>query len=618
MKLETNRDTHQALHEALSSEDCGTVCHLLDAGEKLCSTDGIENCFILITKFYNSGCLERVLTSQPSAIHCRGPQGQTLLMYAKDMDFMRTLFKFKPDVNACDDIGENALIHLIRECKCNYSKETAPLSMYLCMIENVLFRGINININAKNTIGKTAIEYFLELLDDLKSAVCSYVTPERIVELFEELLNAGATLPPTDALGRTSPMQFARKAYLPNFFTSIVDLLRQGADPKARDKNGHNLMYHVILSYQENNTDVIYNVTNPRRNRKECEANAQQMSEQCVTLLLYGCELGGLDINFDELQSPYSRPRYGYVLLFKKKQFNMLSLMLRFVPFSRFFRELPVLKLTLTKNKTSLSELTCYFLDYLKWPIDNETFEMVDATVTHLLASGVNVMDQGIDRLSLEYVVNIKKKKVLKAYHIACKILISLLRFWTYPPLMLLLFKICFSDFEHESSESEEFCVLTMLKFLTRVGGRLPPGSLHFKRLKKYMEIRASTNTRDLKAPSQLFNKLHEEIPSLKELCRPAVRATLSKITTSGLDLSSLRVLCQGEWREIPREVQDYLNFKDQPEFCEEDLAEFKGNHVSRQPLRGYFDRDSSPESESFTAYRVDYFIDSDESDYSI
>ncbi|KAF4525169.1 hypothetical protein B566_EDAN014760 [Ephemera danica] len=407
LRLETNRDTHQALHEALSSKDCGTVCHLLDAGEKLCSTDGIENCFILITKFYNSECLERELTSQPSAIHCRGPQGQTLLMYANQIYTLQTLFKFEPDVNACNDIGENVLIHLIRENTRNYSSLNY---MFHRMAEFILYKGID--ATTTDQLGKTAIEYVLEFYIRMNSSDPPFPTDD----IFKKLLTAGATMPGADSFGRTPAMYFARDSACTTYtFRFILYLLQQGVDPKARDCNRHNLMYFVIRSY-----------------------------------------------------------------------------------------------------------FTADLIEY--------------------------------------------KTVKMKPYTVSCKILLSLLRFWNYPPLTLFIFLYAY---DHKNSS---FCVLTMLKFLTRVGGRLPPGSPLFKCLMKDLENDPSFDKYIRKQP-QFFSKLREEIPSLKELCRPAVRATLSKITTSGLDLSSLRVLCQGELREIPREIQDYLNFKDQPEFCEEDLA---------------------------------------------
>ncbi|KAF4527073.1 hypothetical protein B566_EDAN015692, partial [Ephemera danica] len=588
LKLEANPTPHEVLHEALISKDCGTVCHLLEAGEKLCSTDGLENCFVLITKFFNFKCLEHVLTSQPSAIHCRGPRGQTLLMYAKHMNMMETLFQFEPDVNACNDRGENVLMHLI-QLGGTYINSNNALLFYKCMLmaRCVLDRGININATiATDTSGKTAMEHLLDMLGELSKN--TYIDTRQVAELFEELLKAGATVTPRDEHGRTFAMQIARKVYIPQLFKYIIDLLEQGVDPKARDNDGKNLMFYVLSSHQKIHSETRFPWFDVNWDVHYGDF-AQRISEQCLTLLHYGCELGGLDIIFDVFRHHPRHNVYGF-RLFATVHFNVLSLVLRFRPFSDFCRKLPELNLCLSTPmesvETSVSELTCYFMNNLKWPMDDETFEMVDATVAHLLASGVNVMqhvihnswrgnheDQWLANLKS---MNIKKKDVMKAYHISCKILISLLRFWAYPPLALLLFKIRSFKFECDFPKSEEICVLTMLKFLTRVGGRLPPGSQLFKCLKQYLETEPNHSVPN--APFQLFSKLHEEIPSLREMCRSTVRATLSKVTTSGLDLSSLRVLCSGELREIPREIEDYLNFKNQPEFCENDLAEFEGN----------------------------------------
>ncbi|KAF4525845.1 hypothetical protein B566_EDAN011550 [Ephemera danica] len=200
--------------------DCYTVGLLLKARHKLCCNNGIENCVILITKFYSNECVERVLADQPSAIHCRGPEGETLLMYAKDINVLNTLFKYKPDVNVSDDNRENVLFHFIHQRNHKF-KIFAWDCMFFEMIRCVLRHGLD--VNATDGQDKSAIEYLLTKDSD------------QYFQLINILLAAGAIIPPRDSTGRTPVMQLASKAYHEEYFNIIERLLNQGADPKARD-----------------------------------------------------------------------------------------------------------------------------------------------------------------------------------------------------------------------------------------------------------------------------------------------------------------------------------------------------------------------------------------------
>ncbi|KAF4530279.1 hypothetical protein B566_EDAN017417 [Ephemera danica] len=51
------------------------------------------------------------------------------------------------------------------------------------------------------------------------------------------------------------------------------------------------------------------------------------------------------------------------------------------------------------------------------------------------------------------------------------------------------------------------------------------------------------------------------KVPSLLQLSRTALRSSLKKTDTKGLDVSSLRALCEGEVRPLPPDIVDLINF---------------------------------------------------------
>ncbi|KAF4525091.1 hypothetical protein B566_EDAN014287 [Ephemera danica] len=547
-RLDAILEDHAHLHEALSSKHCDVVCRHIDDPNKLCSTDGVENCFVLIAKFGNYESMRHLLDIKPSAIHCLGPQGQTLLMYAtKDIFMMKTLLQFQPDVNARNDKGENVLMHRIREIdqlECEmFSKTYYTLNL---MVRYILDE--EIKIDATDVLGKTAVDCVLDL-EIVKN--CEHL-PTQIHILLRDLLVVAVK---STKLAPQLIIELAKKAFNFDIFELIVYLLNQGVDPKVRDNDGNDIMSHVIASYYEH-----VDSSAPKLYYRE------RISQNCLELLRSGCELKGMDHIFVRRQTFAFKIGCDCVAEKVATTVNVLAVLLRHCPFHDFFKELPKHNLNLKKNKRRVSELTYFLLGHKKWcGIYYRDFEMVDTTVTHLLACGVNVvqqlpgsrqlLDNDADDLEKEIVDTLPDSLWLaentrKVYHISCKILLTLLRFWKYPPLSL------FNFIYHDSLHA--FSVRTMLKFLARVGCKLPPSSPLFKCLERKLNVYADKNPGVGDLP-RLFKQLH-------------VRATLNKVTTSGLDLSSLRVLCQGELREIPREIADYLNFMEHPGFCEDDL----------------------------------------------
>ncbi|KAF4527982.1 hypothetical protein B566_EDAN016637 [Ephemera danica] len=99
------------------------------------------------------------------------------------------------------------------------------------------------------------------------------------------------------------------------------------------------------------------------------------------------------------------------------------------------------------------------------------------------------------------------------------------------------------------------------IQFLCEVGGPLSPGSEIYHAVKKTLE----SNAKELPPRGELiplFDHLHSEVPSLRQLSRTVLRSSLKKTDTKGLDVSSLRVLCQDEMIPLPPDIVDLINFK--------------------------------------------------------
>ncbi|KAF4518438.1 hypothetical protein B566_EDAN002091, partial [Ephemera danica] len=512
-KLDSKPITHDTLHSALRKKDCALVRHLIISGVTPCSTNGIENCFVLIIKYWNVRFLERMLLAQPSAVHSRGPDGLSLSMYAEDPLVIETLVMHNIDIEAVNSSGDNLLLYAVKE----YVRSASALQ--IVSLQSILKTGID--IDKRDLSGKTALDYVLE------GKTCNW--------LVVKLLEAGATIPPP-VESRTALMKAVRDLNHEDV-DIVVALLHRGADARARDKDGHNAMYHAISTLRQSRD--MYHVVS-------------RVSRVCYELLQHGCELDGLDIMF-ESKSNMDFQEFSFIT---RVTYNILSLILRYSMYSHFIMELkgPNLKML---HPNSVSLLTSYFLGFHRWQYHPEELQEIEATVTHLLDNEVEVTQRilGFDDdeteanawsmelklpdalwLATQIMLRIPVDKDYhyskKAYTIISTILVSLLRFWPHPPLALMLFpfELC------HSKDIEVPLGMLTLNFLTRIGGPLPPGSLIMQALKE-------------------------------KFAGDPIRATLRRTNKTGLDLSSLQTLVNGHMREIPKSVQDFLSFSDQPAF---------------------------------------------------
>ncbi|KAF4522682.1 hypothetical protein B566_EDAN010463 [Ephemera danica] len=492
--LSDQPDEHKLLHEALSSLEFTTVCRLIRSGMKLCYLEE-ENCFALIVKHWTSLYLNSALKLCPSAVNCRGPNGDTLLMLCETPEKFQTVLDHEPNVNATNNDGENVLLYNIKHrlgqvvqniLKHLYMAVPSEESVYDFMIFNLqnvedqikeffkLILNSGVDVEAEDNEGQSAFQLLLKMFKT------GYVMKSRLVEsifinpthkkttffyqnkilssLVSILLEVGAKLPPPDEHGRTPLMLACKSTFnLENIRTLIV----RGVDINAVDAGGKNAIFHVLKS-------IVKYVKHPR----------------------WG-------ISLDE------KPKVG-----KRRLCSLPS---------------PALLYTL------------YFK--LRYP---------------LYQRGVSDEDSLINDLQGKYQAIEDIQKLLLA-------------FWQLPPLALLLF-----DDRHHFCDVSVVGILLrkrLMQFLYEVGGPLSPGSKICHAVQKSLVTTKRGSACDQECPFReellpLFDQLHSEVPSLLHLSRTALRSCLKKTDTRGLDVSSLRVLCQGKMGPIPPDIVDIINFK--------------------------------------------------------
>ncbi|KAF4521306.1 hypothetical protein B566_EDAN002310 [Ephemera danica] len=279
-------EEEKKMHTALQTQDCHLMCHLLDSGVALC-TNGAENCFALIVKKWKHPFLHTALNMQHSAVDCRGPGGDSLLMIGETREKVETVLKFGPDVNATNDAGDTVLHHAIKKHLVTYLQDIIDISQGLIIadsvaecnfilqkmkdvakeceafIENVIHCMVDVNNVDAN--GKTALQIILECFQcgsvftqtgfPIKvklnngyredSEVCA-VFNEILTHVVYELLRVHATLPGPDDFGRTPLMLVAQSPWS----LQCIDLLIQiGIDVNANDESGNNAMWYLIKSF---------------------------------------------------------------------------------------------------------------------------------------------------------------------------------------------------------------------------------------------------------------------------------------------------------------------------------------------------------------------------------
>ncbi|KAF4514059.1 UNVERIFIED_CONTAM: hypothetical protein B566_EDAN018852 [Ephemera danica] len=544
-------DEHKHLHEALASLDCTTVCRLLRSGMNLCYL-GEKNCFTLIVKHWSSKFLDIALKLCPSAVNCRGPRGETLLMMCYTPEKFQTVLDHGANVNATNNDGVD------------YDAEDNEGQTAFQLLLQMFKPGYVFQQYSDGLVRQTSFTYYNVFGTRIASSLVSI------------LLEVGAKLPSPDEHGRT-PLMLAVQS-TDNFETMKTLIGRGAVDINAVDANGYNAIYHVLAAAAGHQYLVL----------------KYRVVDLMVTYLLdNGCQMQGTDLHLTH----YFRP-------VKYKIVNYLMVMETSTLRERDFS----LKNEIKNDPFNLSFLSVYIMVRSMIPcFPHSSMKLKDVTfIEQEIANGLDtncgdcfrikiiVKKAGVLKkmLSLTFPPSLKytMESNLKLYtddpdesdnielareerdwlmsEFQAKsqavegVQKLLLPFCPHPPLALLLLDERSKDYIN-SPDNEASILLRkrLMQFLYEVGGPLSPGSVIYRAVK----VRLECNAKERSAHGQLlpmFKQLHSEVPSLLQLSRTALRSCLKKTDTRGLDVSSLRVLCQGKMRPIPPDIVDIINFK--------------------------------------------------------
>ncbi|KAF4517894.1 hypothetical protein B566_EDAN001848 [Ephemera danica] len=595
------------MHTALKAMDCAKVCQLLQSGMKLCCS-AENNCFSYITKYWQPPFINTVLKRYPSAANSHGPNGDTLLMMCDSVEKFQTVLGNGPDVNAVNDDGDNILHYIVKH---RLSSEIDKIIAYLNqslgeetytllqtkmdkMAEKIveLFEVVldsDVNVDAVNGEGKTALQLLLQTYKpgyvfNQGHYICKcgheyhnedmcYLENQIASNVLTSLLVSGAAIPGPDELGRT-PLMLAVQS--PWNDANMEFLVRLGADINAKDRAGHNAIFYLLSSFAQHS---IIRTEHPFF----CWYKFSVVDRMTSFLLDHGCEMQGQElIMFDHAEM---KPTYKVVVRLMSLKTSTLI--------HRDFN----LKLQCKNDPSNLSFLSTLLEsrckedlpDYLPvWKFELEDVAFIEKEIENGLdvncgTYGRNfVMDDAMKwkkKLCLPYPLlytmdtvfdyffvkpgdNLPLEAAKIHYRTLEGILRLLLPFWPHPPLALVIFD-SFDRHDPDTPTGEPPIVLRkrLLQFLYEVGGPLSPGSELYLAARKMIESGAS----GVPAHGQVlqhFDQLHSNVPSLRQLTRTAFRACLKQTDTRGLDMSSLRVLCEGEMQPLPQEILDFVNFK--------------------------------------------------------
>ncbi|KAF4533506.1 hypothetical protein B566_EDAN000991 [Ephemera danica] len=533
------------MHAALKSQNCARVCQLLELEAQLCS-GGSDNCFTLILMFWKHPFLHAALNLHPSAVNCRGPRGNTLLMLCDDRQKMQTLLEFGPDVNAKNEAGDNLLHHAVKQrfvktfdnmLKVGHRmlgkghhvasyelpviKALEPL-LYHCeeLFEVIGKCGVDINELDKN--GKTAIQLVLRLFKcgyiytqfhmpsrhskDLEhnSLLCE-LSNQLVTYALNGLLYFNATLPPPDAAGRT-PLLLAVQS--PWSLNCLKLLLQQGVEVNVKDKKGYNAIYYLLKSFSEHcNSGCSSSFTH----------KAVDVDEMTSLLLDCGLEMQGIDIIIKDIEE---REFLAVVFLMSLKDstlnqrnfpqkaeikndpryFSFLNVLLNLnegYPY-RYKYEKSDYAVIQNEIATGLKLNQIYVTDQGRW---EKKLQVPDALSTMLIAMHAVISEEIEPLVSGEFEEH---------YSTVECILRLLLRFWPNPPLSLTL--AC--DFSPDDEEAEVFVMRRLLNTLFDVGGPLPLGSELFVSTKKKLKSAGRKNPIFAEGILKEFEEFHGTMKS--------------------------------------------------------------------------------------------------------
>lgn len=591
----TPQELHRVLHRALKTRNCAKLYQILKSGTSFCSNDGRSCLYYIIIQDWSLDFLNTALQLQPSAVNCRGPCGKTLPMLCYSVEQLQTLLLYQPDMNATNNEGDNILHHVVKHrvpasvryaASYFYKMYTARTRIMMGNRQDLIFDerlsflkavlGSGVDINALDGNGKTALSIILESYKP--GYICTQIHSKShfnqtdyhndlfcltentfVSKVVTMLLEAGATVPEADEYGRTALMLAIQSPYNED---TVKLLLERGADATATDQAGHNAMYYLLSSFAQHSIIESHLF-------HHCVYRCAAVDRLASLLLDSGCAMQGTDLVM------FAPLGYGYL-------YRVVVYLMAQRSSTLYERDFP-LKAACKNDPADLSFLSVFLELRSNNDITHsefQAFKWQDLDILKLeMANGLDVLCGGYGRSSPRCCSRPWKKKLDLPYSIQCTkelqclcygvhpgkdlpfelarehfttlegIQRLLLPFWPSPPMALLIFCYPDADFTNVTSVA---LYKRLIDFLYQVGGPLSPGSDLLVAARKRLQT-AAEDSPGSQQILQHFNQMHAAIPSLQQLCRNAVRASLTKTDHQGLDLSSL---------PLPDEMKEYVNFK--------------------------------------------------------
>ncbi|KAF4526637.1 hypothetical protein B566_EDAN015271 [Ephemera danica] len=244
------------MHDALQSKDCTQVCQLLEKGTSLC-TEEQDNCFTHILKNWRwHPFIVTALQHEPSALNCRGPEGDSLLIMCDSVEEMKTLIQFGPDLDARNNAGDHNLHNAVRN-------RIIQAFHKIMAVTHLLDFDDDIDSRQADFQGRFEVIQILESSKMLLEMICKcgvesipwIPVARQPYKLFWSISSAGTdsssiiwikpTLPPADDFGRTALM---KAALSPWNVDNMKILIQLGEEVRAKDHNGYNTIFYLLSS----------------------------------------------------------------------------------------------------------------------------------------------------------------------------------------------------------------------------------------------------------------------------------------------------------------------------------------------------------------------------------
>ncbi|KAF4522666.1 hypothetical protein B566_EDAN010446 [Ephemera danica] len=567
---------------------------------KLC-TSTEENCFIQIVRHCQPSFLDAALKLKPEAVDVRGPNGTTLPMLCDSVDKLQILINNGVNLSAVNNDGDTLLLHhvkfrvknmiqniiqSVRRVRPNratvqeINDRKREVETCKSILECILNSGVD--VYTLDSTGHSALGIVLKYFQagfvinkyhfKEQSWDGEYTRRIHSPEIFKyeidiashalhHLLQAGAEIPPTDLDGITALMYAVR---CPSNLRSVTLMIENGVDVNAVDQEGQNASFYLLKSFAKYCSYYHY--------YDDIEF-VGGVDKTLSILLERGCPLQGTDYKLQ-----YSR----------WQKFRAILFLMILKDSSTSKLEFPEKQALKNDRKASLLDVFMMFHEHYVGIDEDPNPMKLDL---EYVASLQEEIHNGLDVTRVRKVPWFHGKRIKqwqmklhapygllramymrliyhneepehfhpedhKEYYLALdKLLSSLLPFWKFPPMALVIF----CHIEDDIYETHVDQCLTFLKLLHEFGGPLTPGSALHHAARRTLTLAVQRNARFAEV-LELFNEIHGEIPTLRQMSRAALRSNLTKVNTEGLDLSSLKVLFQEEFRSLPTFIRNYKN----------------------------------------------------------